>query len=275
MKIHMSFVAIGLGLGWLAGLSLSPVISTIISGLLALVASSLAFLTNIKLEKSDKEMLFNDWGKSIFYMAFLMCGLVFGSACGIYAREHNVFGPSATKMAGLMKGAVQGREESRKKIIESIEEDVALFKKLVRSVSEESCDSVGENINEERCADEKSESAKMIKAFIEKRAEVLLNVSAGSYQPEGLVPTRNDSVVGLASGANIRYGKSGLYANEQLCDRLLNQSQNVSFIKFIELNRDDENYRYLAELLDEKKNQGLDDAKIITKLQEHIEGKCL
>lgn len=122
MKISISFIIIGLGIGWLAGLSVSPVVSTIISVLLALVASSIAFLTNVNFKKVDKEQIFDNWHHSIFLMAFLMLGMIVGSLFGIYAREHNILAPSLEEL----------REEEQKALVNDVEYINSLLKKHMK-----------------------------------------------------------------------------------------------------------------------------------------------
>jgi len=74
----------GLGIGWLTGLSLSPVVGTVLTSVLGAVAGAVAGLTVLDLEKPKHT---NPWP-----VALLVIGIALGSPLGILARTHNTFG---------------------------------------------------------------------------------------------------------------------------------------------------------------------------------------
>jgi len=238
MKIYLSFIIIGLGIGWLAGLSLSPVISTVISALLALVASSMAFLTNLNFKKEDKVQVAGDWIDSIVFMAFLMLGIVAGSSAGIYAREHNVLGVSLEKRAEIIRDLAG---KNREKEWTNLKSDIESFKEIL--------DANIKNDNIEK---------KILQEFIQKR---MLSLTSA------ILPS--DSSEQLSS----QYGKSGLYSDKkELCEFLLNQPNRV--ISLIDINNSDEKYSDLVDLLSQLREKKLSNNEITTQVQQHLEEKC-
>lgn len=237
MKICISFTIIGLGIGWLAGLSLSPVISTIISALLALVASSMAFLTNLNFKKEDKAQVVDDWSNSIFFMALLMLGIVVGSSAGIYAREHNAFGLSLEKRAEITRNLAT---EDRKREWKNLENDIKSFQPILDTYIED-------NIKKA-----------ILQEFIQKRMLPLTSTVLPSASSEQL---------------NSQYGKSGLYSDKkELCEFLLTQGGRV--ISLIETKKDDEKYSDLIDLLHQFREEKLSDNEITTKILQHLEENC-
>ena len=97
-KEALLILIIGLGVGWLAGLSVSPVASILISGLLG-IAIAIVGITSISL------IYRNDEGKvirrvrfkaaekiSIGQLALIVVGISLGASLGICARTHNFLG---------------------------------------------------------------------------------------------------------------------------------------------------------------------------------------
>lgn len=230
MKIYISFIIIGLGIGWLAGLSLSPVISTIISALLALVASSMAFLTNLNFKKEDKAQVVDDWSNSIFLMAFLMLGIVVGSSAGIYAREHNSFGLSLENRTKMIRALER----------ENLKDDIEFFQPILDTYLEDDTKTT------------------ILQEFIQKR----------------MLPLTSTVLPSDSSGQlNSEYGKSGLYSDKkELCEFLLTQGNRV--INLIEVKKGDEKYSDLVDLLNQLKEEKLNNNEITTEILQHLEEKC-
>lgn len=95
-KYHtgLSLIIIGFGVGWLAGLSVSPVVSTIITSLVGVVITLISALSGLKaLETpSEKEKSHSRWQVDPVPIAFLVGGIVIGSIAGISARTQDWFG---------------------------------------------------------------------------------------------------------------------------------------------------------------------------------------
>lgn len=80
----MSLIIIGLGIGWLAGLSVTPVIVSIIVALFGVIAPLIAILVGVT-PKNEQRI-------NLLPIALLIVGLALGSILGIFARTHNLLG---------------------------------------------------------------------------------------------------------------------------------------------------------------------------------------
>jgi len=90
----LSVLIIGLGIGWLAGLSVSAIVSSIITSLLGLGAGLVAGLQTIQ---RSKENNFRDRVERYFDArpaALLVLGIALAAPCGIMVRTYHVFEPS-------------------------------------------------------------------------------------------------------------------------------------------------------------------------------------
>lgn len=83
-SMALSLVVAGLGLGWLVGLSLTPVIGAVLTSLLGLVAGVVAGLSVIG---TDKVKIYNTWP-----MALLILGIAVGASAGVLARTNDLLG---------------------------------------------------------------------------------------------------------------------------------------------------------------------------------------
>jgi hypothetical protein len=86
----------GLGLGWLIGLSVSPVIQGVITGLITVVVSIATLLAGVHTTQESEP------GKSKlpievapFPVACLILAIALGASIGVYARTHRWLGDSA------------------------------------------------------------------------------------------------------------------------------------------------------------------------------------
>lgn len=98
----ISLVVIGLGIGWLAGLSVSPVISVVITSVVGVAAAVVTALSGVKEEpeKPDARSHQQLPKLAVWPLAVLIAGMLAGSALGIRARNYNIFGPTpATVLA--------------------------------------------------------------------------------------------------------------------------------------------------------------------------------
>jgi hypothetical protein len=80
----MSLIIIGLGIGWLAGLSVTPVIVSIIVALFGVIAPLIAILVGVT-PKNEQRI-------NLLPIALLIVGLALGSILGIFTRTHNWLG---------------------------------------------------------------------------------------------------------------------------------------------------------------------------------------
>lgn len=118
-SIYVAALVMGLGVGWLAGLSMSPVAQAVLTALLTLVAGA-AGLSAAKggasREAPDKDGApagANDVGtgsihldaRGIAFVATLIFGVAAGSPLGILARTHNVFGTAGAAQQKSLAGA--------------------------------------------------------------------------------------------------------------------------------------------------------------------------
>ena len=86
----------GFGIGWLAGLSLSPVVSTLLAGIMSVVGGVVAGLASAGSEVARPRV--NAWPAAI-----LVLGVAMGSPAGIVARSHNLFGRATVEAAAVAK----------------------------------------------------------------------------------------------------------------------------------------------------------------------------
>lgn len=80
----------GFGIGWLAGLSLSPVVATILATIMSAVGGVVAGLASAGNEPTRQAV--NAWPAAV-----LVLGVSLGSPTGIVARSHNLFGRAAVE----------------------------------------------------------------------------------------------------------------------------------------------------------------------------------
>ena len=83
----ISIAVTGLGIGWLVGLSISPVIAGVIASLLGIAGSA---ATVIRGNLSGKLTIGSFDARPI---AILVVGVAIGATMGIYARTHDILAP--------------------------------------------------------------------------------------------------------------------------------------------------------------------------------------
>ena len=114
MRSRTSAIALlvaGLGLGWLVGLSASPVLQVVITGLMTLMISVVAILAGLEIQTTnvaEGEPHIAIKGRRIGHVAMLpptlmILGLSIGSAFGIYARTNDWLGSDPKRTAARWK----------------------------------------------------------------------------------------------------------------------------------------------------------------------------
>ena len=93
----LALVATGFGIGWLAGLAVSPVVSIVISSLLGTAAAAVAVLSGLESATVDGEKKatirqFLGLHPNPWPITCLVIGIVIGSMVGIRARNYHWFG---------------------------------------------------------------------------------------------------------------------------------------------------------------------------------------
>ena len=96
----IALLVTGFGIGWLAGLSVSPVIAMIISSLLATAAAVITVLSGLETSSSDpmnasKLRQFLGLNVNPWPIALLVIGIIGGSVLGISVRTNNWLSPKA------------------------------------------------------------------------------------------------------------------------------------------------------------------------------------
>ncbi|MCW5983140.1 MAG: hypothetical protein KIT09_33935 [Bryobacteraceae bacterium] len=80
----------GLGVGWITGLSVSPVVATVLSSIIGIVAGGAAGLAALDDKAVPKRV--NAWP-----IAILVLGVSIGSPMGVVARSRDLFGRAAAR----------------------------------------------------------------------------------------------------------------------------------------------------------------------------------
>ena len=119
----------GLGIGWLIGLSVSPVLHIIVGSIIALVAAAVGSLIGLRRESEDSaQPPGSDMRSSVvpspknilpitpLPLTILVIGLVIGSSVGIYARTNGFFGPNPQRFARQWAGTGLDEKEIQKRL---------------------------------------------------------------------------------------------------------------------------------------------------------------
>ncbi|GEM_PF-3315538 len=115
--VATALVVTGFGIGWLAGLAVSPVVSIVITSVTGVAAAVVTALSGLKEEPDDpKPKERRQLPKiEIWPLAILLFGMVIGSTLGILARNNHLFGSDVTSEikkwtdVGVPKEAVMER----------------------------------------------------------------------------------------------------------------------------------------------------------------------
>ncbi len=102
-----SLIAIGLSVGWLMGLSVTPgVTSSILTSLMTVVVLLITVVSGLEKTTPDNEP--QKWRVSPIPIALFMVSLVVGSSLGVYARTHNWLGVDVPPVASSPTGSEKG-----------------------------------------------------------------------------------------------------------------------------------------------------------------------
>jgi hypothetical protein len=116
----------GVGIGWLIGLSVSPIIHIIITSLIALVVSVTGALAGIKVDEKEDSA---DDGKSKrkvqvevnpLPLMFMIIGLVIGSSLGVYARTNGWLGPDPNGFVEKWKDTELTKQEISRRLFDDL-----------------------------------------------------------------------------------------------------------------------------------------------------------
>lgn len=94
----VAFLIIGLGIGWLIGLSASPVVSIVVSSVTASAAAIIAIVSGVQEKEQESEegdsRLASGLKSNItpWPLALLIAGIIGGSILGLTVRTHNLLG---------------------------------------------------------------------------------------------------------------------------------------------------------------------------------------
>jgi hypothetical protein len=116
----------GAALGWLVGLSVSPVIQVVLTSVVSIVvgiSSALAGLKDQENEQPNETTKVKRLAAHSFNPVPIMCmviGLALGSSAGIYARSHNWLGTSTTSIASEWKDTGLSEQEIARRVFDSL-----------------------------------------------------------------------------------------------------------------------------------------------------------
>lgn len=124
-----SLLTIGFGVGWLAGLSVSPIVSTLLSSIVGVTVMLVSIMSGVSWysQQNQKEKLNNNpkieeksiidrWKVHPAPIALLVLGIVIGSGVGIYVRTHNVLGVNSEEQF-VEKWKALGKSSEKNPII--------------------------------------------------------------------------------------------------------------------------------------------------------------
>ena len=96
--IPFALVVTGFGIGWLAGLSVSPVVSIVITSVTGVAAAVVTALSGLKEDPADPKAKERRRLPQIevWPLAVLLVGMLIGSTLGILARNNHLFGSDIT-----------------------------------------------------------------------------------------------------------------------------------------------------------------------------------
>ncbi|MCI5191255.1 MAG: hypothetical protein D3905_16020 [Candidatus Electrothrix sp. AS4_5] len=107
IKDSLLILSIGLGIGWLAGLSVSPVATILISGLLGVAITIVGIISISLTYRNDKGEIIRSVGFTVAekistgLLALIVFGIALGVSLGICARTHNFLGADDKSVSKL------------------------------------------------------------------------------------------------------------------------------------------------------------------------------
>lgn len=96
-SVIIALVVTGLGIGWLVGMSVSPVISIVITSLSGAAAVVIAVFSGVREKLANPKMSTSAIGRWLKLVTpvpvmWLVIGIVAGTCLGVWARTHNWLG---------------------------------------------------------------------------------------------------------------------------------------------------------------------------------------
>jgi hypothetical protein len=119
----------GIGVGWLIGLSVSPIIYVVITSLIAFVVSVTSALAGVKLNQQDEEDQLSPSAKAKrkfkvevdpFPMTVMIIGLAIGASLGVYARTNNWLGARPKSFVERWKGTELSEKEISRRLFDQL-----------------------------------------------------------------------------------------------------------------------------------------------------------
>lgn len=92
IKTFVNLTLIGISIGWMIGLSQSPIISGVVSTILAFIISILIAVSGLDYSKNENRNLISKVNISLFPIAIFCFFLSISGTMGIYVRTHNYLG---------------------------------------------------------------------------------------------------------------------------------------------------------------------------------------
>lgn len=100
LQTGASQVISGLAVGWLIGLSVSPILQTVLTSLLAVIAGVTSVLAGLSSDKdADGSPPTGKYQINPAPVMFLVLGVAVGASCGVYARTNLWLGADAKTLA--------------------------------------------------------------------------------------------------------------------------------------------------------------------------------
>lgn len=132
MNTGLGFVIIGLGIGWLMGLSVSPVVAMVIESLIGLAVAIIAILNGVEVslenrivkaivKQEESKVANSPHGRlniSPWPLAVLIIGILGGSVIGIWARNDNWLGSELSRELDTWTDAELNRAEVARRLFE-------------------------------------------------------------------------------------------------------------------------------------------------------------
>jgi cytoskeletal protein RodZ len=117
----------GIGVGWLIGLSVSPVIYIVITSLIAFIVSVTSALAGLKLDEAENNSSDQPNRKHKLQveinplpMTLMIVGLAVGASVGIYARTNNWLGPRPANFAARWKDTELSNKEISRRLFDEL-----------------------------------------------------------------------------------------------------------------------------------------------------------
>lgn len=129
------FLASGIAIGWLVGLSVSPVVQGVITTVLALVGGVVSTLAvpppnnsdSVNAERTEAadgnsvaKKLARSTAGSVLPLSLMFVGIAMGTSCGIYARTHDLLTPGPAEFAARWSGTQLPAEQLQRILLQEL-----------------------------------------------------------------------------------------------------------------------------------------------------------